>query len=49
MIIEIDKDGMLGIKAETQLECYALSKWLEDNKELPKNMIVYSGVHKKKE
>ena len=31
MKVELDKDGLLSIKAETELESYALSKWVKDN------------------
>lgn len=31
MKVELDKDGLLIIKAETELESYALGKWVKDN------------------
>ena len=31
MKVELDKDGLLSIKAETELESYALGKWVKDN------------------
>ena len=31
MKVEINKDGMLRISAGTELEAYALDKWLKDN------------------
>jgi hypothetical protein len=31
MITTIDKDGLLLVKAETDIESYALNKWVKDN------------------
>lgn len=34
MKAEINENGMLTIKTETPLESYALKKWLDENKEI---------------
>jgi hypothetical protein len=31
MIVGINRDGLMKIKAESHLEAYALKKWCEDN------------------
>lgn len=31
MKVELNKEGLITIKAETELESYALSKWSKDN------------------
>lgn len=40
MHVRIAASGTLVIKAENELDSYALRKWLEDNKELPAKMLV---------
>jgi hypothetical protein len=34
MKTEINKDGLMTIKAETELEAYALKKWTKENTKL---------------
>ena len=46
MKAEIDKAGVLFIKPETELECYALKKWSED-KGLGSNIIVQTELEEK--
>jgi len=36
MKTSINKDGILTIKSENEIESYALNKWLEDNYRNPK-------------
>ena len=44
MTVELNKDGLLKIKAETELESYALRKWLEDNKEIIENQKINKAI-----
>ena len=39
-------DGTLTIKAETEIESYALQKWSDENKNLPKGLLVFWGIEK---
>jgi len=50
MKVEIKKDGILNISAETELEAYALEKWCDDNidynKMSIKKILINHGVKK---
>jgi hypothetical protein len=57
MTATIDKDGILMIEAETELEAYALSKWADENftseentaylsPRLQQNILVIYGLEK---
>ncbi len=40
-------DGILHIMAETEIECYALKKWCDDNADLiPPKMLVEVDINK---
>lgn len=44
MKADLNKEGILKIKAETELESYALKKWLEDNMEIVGNQKINKGI-----
>lgn len=44
MTAELTKDGVLIIRAELELEAYALKKWMEDNSEIFSNEKKTKGI-----